>query len=132
MLSNRILYLNFSRRQRKSKISIFPPKLIVLRGSFADVPSAKNKTDSILRARLGWGSSIARYQIETTPLPAKKSAAKKIFGTNLFLNSRLLVSTPTPPYASLREARQNFLGNENSVILVALFSSIRTHFTRNF
>ncbi len=57
---------------------------------------------------------------ETTPLSAKKSTAQKIFGSNLFLNSRLLVSTPTPPYASLREARLNFLENDNSVILVGV------------
>ena len=55
---------------------------------------------------------------ETAPLYAKKSHAKKIFGSNLFLNNRLLVSTPTKPYASLREARLNFSEKDNSVILV--------------
>jgi len=42
------------------------------------------------------------------PTPVKKISAQKIFGSNLFLNNRLLVSTPAEPYASLREARQNF------------------------
>ena len=46
-------------------------------------------------------------------LHAKKTHAKKIFGSNLFLSDRSLVSTPTPPYASLREARKNFGENEN-------------------
>ncbi len=55
---------------------------------------------------------------ETTPPPVKKSYAKKIFGSNLFLSSRSLVVTPTPPYASLREARKNFGENETSVIAV--------------
>jgi site-specific DNA recombinase len=50
-------------------------------------------------------------------LPPKKSSAQKIFGSNLFLNNRLLVSTPTPPYASLREARKNFGENETSLIM---------------
>ena len=54
---------------------------------------------------------------ETAPLSAKKSYAKKIFGTNLFLSSRSLVSTPTPPYASLREARKNFGENESCLKL---------------
>jgi DNA invertase Pin-like site-specific DNA recombinase len=56
--------------------------------------------------------------IETAPLPAKKISAKKIFGTNLFLNNRLLVSTPTKPYASLREARLNFSEIELSQLMV--------------
>jgi len=42
------------------------------------------------------------------PTPVKKISAQKIFGSNLLLLNRLLVSTPTKPYASLREARQNF------------------------
>ena len=54
----------------------------------------------------------------TLALYAKKSSAQKIFGSNLFLKNRLLVSTPTPPYASLREARLNFLENPLSLNLV--------------
>ena len=77
------------------------------------------------------GQVLYNSVIETAPLYAKKSHAKKIFGSNLFLNNRLLVSTPTKPYASLREARLNFSEKDNSVILVALYSSIRTHFTQN-
>jgi DNA invertase Pin-like site-specific DNA recombinase len=68
----------------------------------------------------GWikDASLLNEITETAPLPAKKISAKKIFGTNLFLNNRLLVSTPTPPYASLREARLNFLGIEFSQLMV--------------
>ena len=68
---------------------------------------------------------------ETTPPPVKKSYAKKIFGSNLFLSSRSLVSTPTPPYASLREARQKFLGNESCVNLEYLYGVVKTHFNGN-
>jgi len=74
----------------------------------------------------GVGQVLYNNVTETAPLPAKK-----IFGTNLFLNNRLLVSTPTPPYASLREARLNFLGIEFSQLMVRLFAEMRTHFTRN-
>ena len=77
------------------------------------------------------GQVLYNSVIETAPLYAKKSYAQKIFGSNLFLNNRLLVSTPTPPYASLREARLNFSEKDNSVILVTLYSSIRTHFIQN-
>jgi hypothetical protein len=53
-----------------------------------------------------------RETVVSPSLPPKKSSAQKIFGSNLFLNNRLLVSTPTKPYASLREARLNFSENE--------------------
>jgi site-specific DNA recombinase len=60
------------------------------------------------------GESVA-----SPSLYAKKSSAQKIFGSNLFLKNRLLVSTPTPPYASLREARLNFSETGDCMILVA-------------
>jgi DNA invertase Pin-like site-specific DNA recombinase len=46
--------------------------------------------------------------IQNGDLPSKKLSLQKIFGSNLSLKNRLLVSTPTTPYASLREARLNF------------------------
>ena len=57
---------------------------------------------------------------ETAPLPVKKISAKKIFGTNLFLNNRLLVSTPTVPYDALCASRKNFSENEFSQVVVPL------------
>ncbi len=91
--------------------------------------SLEEKMALLAKGRVAWLEPLRGWikdaenlneMTETTPLSAKKSTAQKIFRSNLFLNSRLLVSTPTPPYASLREARQNFLGNENSVILVGV------------
>ena len=41
-------------------------------------------------------------------LPLQKSSAQKIFGSNAVLKNRRIEFTPTPPYASLREARLNF------------------------
>ena len=64
------------------------------------------------------------------PTP-KKSSLLKIFGSNLLLKNRNLVSTPTKPYASLREARQNFSETDLNNSLVALYASILTHFTQN-
>jgi DNA invertase Pin-like site-specific DNA recombinase len=66
------------------------------------------------------------------PLTPKKISAQKIFGSDLFLNSRSLVFTPTPPYASLREARQNFGENESCLKLEYLYGVVKTYFTRNF
>jgi len=62
----------------------------------------------------------------------KKSFAQKIFGSNLFLKNRLIEFIPTPPYASLREARLNFSKNPLSLNLVALYRSVRTHFKESF
>ena len=53
----------------------------------------------------------AEYLGETalTPtLPSKKSAAKKFFGSNLFLNNRSLVLTPTTLNDALCASRKNF------------------------
>ena len=44
----------------------------------------------------------------STDLALKKSLALKISGSNTFLKNRRIEFTPTPPYASLREARLNF------------------------
>ena len=62
----------------------------------------------------GWikDAENLRETVVSPSLPPKKSSAQKIFGSNLFLNNRLLVSTPTKPYASLREAGANFGENE--------------------
>ena len=56
---------------------------------------------------------------KTADLSSKKLSLQKIFGSNLLLKNRILVSTPTPPYASLREARLNFSKN-NSVLPIAV------------
>jgi hypothetical protein len=62
----------------------------------------------------GWikDAENLRETVVSPSLPPKKSSAQKIFGSNLFLSNRLLVSTPTTPYASLREARLNFSEND--------------------
>jgi site-specific DNA recombinase len=44
----------------------------------------------------------------STDLTLKKSLAQKISGSNAVLKNRRIEFTPTPPYASLREARLNF------------------------
>ena len=56
--------------------------------------------------------------VKSDDLTPKKSSLLKIFGSNLSLKNRILVSTPTPPYASLREARLKFSENEPSSYLV--------------
>jgi hypothetical protein len=78
---------------------------------------------------VAWGKQYTvMYFADPTP---KKSSLLKIFGSNLLLKNRILVSTPTPPYASLREARQNFSENDLNNSLVSIYNSIRTYFTQN-
>jgi hypothetical protein len=51
--------------------------------------------------------------------------------SNLFLKNRRIEFTPIKPYASLREARENF-EKTNSIQLAAKpYESTRTHFARN-
>jgi hypothetical protein len=102
------------------------------KGSLPMFQRQKNKIVQYCARGLG-GEAVLQKRIALSPsLHAKKSHAKKIFGSNLFLNSRSLVSTPTPPYASLREARQNFSGNESCLKLEYLYGVVKTYFTRNF
>ena len=54
----------------------------------------------------------------SSDLPLKKSSAQKIFGSNLYLKNRRIEFNPIPPYASLREARENF--PEKGVCLVVV------------
>jgi hypothetical protein len=81
----------------------------------------------------GWikDAENLRETVVSPSLPPKKSSAQKIFGSNLFLLNRLLVSTPTKTYASLREARQNFGENDLCLKLEYLYAALRTHFTQN-
>ena len=51
-------------------------------------------------------------------LPLKKSSAQKIFGSNLFLKNRRIEFNPTPPYAELRSARENFGEKEFCLVVV--------------
>jgi hypothetical protein len=78
---------------------------------------------------VAWGKQhTLTYLADPTP---KKSSLLKIFGSNLLLKNRNLVSTPTKPYASLREARQNFSETDLNNSLVSIYNSIRTYFTQN-
>ena len=70
-----------------------------------------------MKGRIAWPEPLRNWiedaeklndLTETTPPPVKKSYAKKIFGSDLFLSSHSPVFTPASPYASLREARENF------------------------
>ena len=50
-------------------------------------------------------------------LPSKKLSLQKIFGSNLTLLNKKIEFIPIKPYASLREARENFPQNDLSLML---------------
>jgi hypothetical protein len=58
----------------------------------------------------GWikDASLLGETSVSSSLPHQKSSAQKIFGSNAVIKNRRIEFTPTPPYASLREARLNF------------------------
>ncbi|KKR61156.1 MAG: Recombinase [Parcubacteria group bacterium GW2011_GWB1_41_5] len=53
---------------------------------------------------------------KTADLPSKKLSLQKIFGSNLFLKSRIPSGNPLPHYAELRSARKNFTKKSFSLI----------------
>ncbi len=55
---------------------------------------------------------------KNSDLPSKKSSLQKISGSNPSLRDRLIEFNPIPPYASLREARQNFSVNQSCILWV--------------
>ena len=62
-------------------------------------------------------ASILDEISKTADLPSKKLSLQKIFGLNLHLKSRQVFGNPFKHYASLREARENFVNNDLSLIL---------------
>lgn len=53
---------------------------------------------------------------ERNDLSSKKSHLQKIFGSNLFLHDKKIQENPSPPYAALRAALQNFSPFQTSFI----------------
>ena len=80
-----------------------------------------------LREWIKDASNIEENAISSN-LPLKKSSAQKIFGSNLFLKNRRIEFNPIPPYASLREARENFSKKEFCLLIVCLYHSARNYF----
>ena len=74
------------------------------------------------------GASVMYFVAD---LPSKKLYLQKIFGSNLYLKSRLAFGNPFKHYASLREARENLGKKDATLIVVCLLNSARTHFTKN-
>ena len=74
------------------------------------------------------GASVMYFVAD---LPSKKLSLQKIFGSNLYLKSRIAFGNPFPHYAELRSARENF--GEKSLVLIAesLLKSARTYFSKN-
>ena len=63
-------------------------------------------------------------------LSAKKSSAKKIFGSNLSLSAKKIFALPQNEWAALAAAQQKIgLAPENSIV-VNLYDSARTHFIK--
>ena len=72
-----------------------------------------------LREWIKDASNIGENAI-SSDLPLKKSSAQKIFGSNLYLKNRRIEFNPIPPYASLREARENFAERGSCLVVVPL------------
>jgi len=65
-------------------------------------------------------------------VPLKKSFAKKIFGSNLFLKNQKIEYTPQTQYAALSAAYGKIGKFPFSFLMVELYNSARTYFTQNF
>jgi hypothetical protein len=66
-----------------------------------------------------------------TDLSAKKSSAKKIFGSNLSLSAKKIFALPQNEWAALAAAVQNSGKIPVNTILVNLYDSARTYFSKN-
>jgi hypothetical protein len=79
----------------------------------------------------GWGQVLYSCVFD---LPSKKSSLQKIFGfriLNLTLQSREARGVPQNAWFSLAHAKEN--ASEKNLIstMVSLYTSARTHFSRN-
>ena len=66
-----------------------------------------------------------------TDLSAKKSSAKKIFGSNLSLSAKKIFALPQNEWAALAAAHEKIGLLPDSRIVVSLYESARTYFTKN-
>ncbi len=64
-------------------------------------------------------------------LQAKKSAAKKIFGLNLWLQNQKIVSVPQTQWAAVAAAHKKIPETKLGLILVKLYPDSRSHFIKN-
>ena len=71
-------------------------------------------------------------------MPLKKSFAQKIFGSNLFLKNKKIVSVSIPPYNTLLAARKIFFTDtekpfqiKEEFSLVPLYQFVLTYFAQN-
>ena len=80
-----------------------------------------------MRARVGGASIIPLF---TTPLPVKKSFAKKIFGLNLTLRAREARGVAHKQWASIAEAHCLENKKDLSWILVSIYNCAWTYFSR--
>ena len=64
-------------------------------------------------------------------LPSKKISLQKIFGSNLTLQSREARGVAQNQWASFAEAHQNFSNSTSVLLMVSIYNSIRTYFSKN-
>ncbi len=64
-------------------------------------------------------ASLLDEAAKSKDIPSKKSSLRKIFGSNLHLEKRIVQETAPFPYAALRAARQKYSSNETSFIRAA-------------
>jgi DNA invertase Pin-like site-specific DNA recombinase len=83
-----------------------------------------------MRERAKDASLLAKAAINDD-LVLKRVCLKKIFGSNLFLKNRRIEFTPIKPYASLREARENFEKPHSIQLLAKPYESTRSDFAQN-
>jgi hypothetical protein len=61
----------------------------------------------------------------------KKVFAQKVFGSNLFLENKQIVSTPQTQWAAIAAARKTYTENPECFNLVYPYNLVRTYFTAN-
>ena len=91
------------------------------------------KRDAWFEPMVNWIKDAEKLgEITLSPeLHPKKSAAQKIFGSNLFLKNQKIEFTPQTQWAALSAAREKIGKIPLSLILVPLSDTSQTYFTKN-
>jgi hypothetical protein len=63
-------------------------------------------------------------------IPAKKSSAKKIFGSNLSLSAKKIFGLPQNEWAALAAAHEKIGLSPDYLIVVQLYEAARTYFIK--
>ncbi len=110
--------------------AVFMSRKKTLEEKISDIEQGQNNWLEPLREWLKDAQNVGKISLNEN-LIAKKSFAKKIFGSNLYLSAKKISGLPQTQWAALAAAVQNKDKIPNRCSVVNLYNEARTYFSKN-